>query len=64
MLYMLHTIRNQILRRTRRQRPASTQLASVQLTTPGTKRRLWVEEWVGKPLQQWDWQEKKLVLRD
>jgi hypothetical protein len=58
------TIRNRILRRTRRQRSASAQIASAQLTTPGTKRRLWVEEWIGKPLQQWDWQGKELVLRD
>jgi hypothetical protein len=58
------TIRNRILRRTSRQRLDNTQLASTQLATPGTKRKLWVEEWTGMPLQQWDWQEKKLVLRD
>lgn len=54
-----NTIRNWILRRTSRQRSAN-----IQLPTPGTKRRLWVEEWIDRPLEQWDWQEKKLVLRD
>ena len=53
------TIRNRILRRTSRQRSDNTQLA-----TPGTKRKLWVEEWTSMLLQQWDWQEKKLVLQD
>jgi hypothetical protein len=56
------SIRTRILSRTRRQR---RQLASYALAnTPGTKRKLWVEEWTGLPLEQWDWQEKKLVLRD
>jgi hypothetical protein len=52
------TIRARILRRTNRRRQANAQPAD----TPGAKRRLWVEEWIRQPLEQWDWQEKKLVL--
>jgi hypothetical protein len=52
------TIRARILRRTNRRRQASAQPAD----TPGAKRRLWVEGWIRQPLEQWDWQEKKLVL--
>jgi len=33
-------------------------------TTPGVERKRQVEEWIGLPLSQWDWQEKKLVLQD
>jgi len=33
-------------------------------TTPGAKWSLWVEGWIGQPLEQWDRREKKLVLRD
>jgi hypothetical protein len=54
------TIRAKILHRTDRRRQGSAQPA----TTPGTERRLWVERWIGQPLDQWDWQEKKLVLKD
>jgi hypothetical protein len=53
------TIRARILRRTNR-RQASAQPA----TTRGTERKLWVEKWIGLPLNQWDWREKKLVLQD
>lgn len=53
------SIRTKILCRTRRQAPASAELA-----TPGTVRSRWVKEWVGQPLEQWDRQEEKLVLRD
>jgi hypothetical protein len=54
------TIRARILCRTNRRRQANAQPAD----TPGAKRRLWVEEWIRQPLEQWDWQEKKLVLQD
>ena len=54
------TIRARILRRTNRQ----SQAGALPATTPGAERRLWVERWIGQPLDQWDWQEKKLVLRD
>ena len=53
-------IQARILRRTNRRSQASEQPA----TTPETERRLWVERWIGQPLNQWDWREKKLVLRD
>ena len=53
------SIRTRILSRTRRQA-----LAGAALATPGTVRNKWVKEWIGQPLEQWDWQEKKLVLRD
>jgi hypothetical protein len=52
------TIRTRILSRTNRRRQASAQPA----TTPGVERKRQVEEWIGLPLSQWDWQEKKLVL--
>ena len=55
------TIRTRILRRTNRRAPNNTETPA---NTPGAKRRLWVEEWTGRPLDQWDRQEKKLVLRD
>jgi len=29
--------------------------------TPGVKRRLWVEGWIGQPLNQWDRREKRPV---
>ena len=53
------TIRTRMLRRTNR-------LASNErhIDTPGAIRRLWVDKWTGMPLDQWDRQEKKLVLRD
>jgi hypothetical protein len=54
------TIRARILRHTNRQSQAGAQ----QATTPGAERRLWVEGWIRQPLDQWDWREKKLVLRD
>jgi len=54
------SIRTRILGRTRRRRLTSAQ----PITTPGTERKQWVEEWTGQPLPQWDWQEKKLVLQD
>src|SRR5271156_6574594 len=54
------TIRTRILSRTNRRRQASAQPA----TTPGVERKRQVEEWIGLPLSQWDWQEKKLVLQD
>jgi hypothetical protein len=54
------TIRARILRRTNRQSQAGAQLA----TTPWAERRLCAERWFGLPLDQWDWREKKLVLRD
>jgi hypothetical protein len=53
-------IQARILRRTNRRSQASAQPA----TTLETERRLWVERWIGQPLNQWDWREKKLVLRD
>jgi len=59
------TIQTRILRYTNRRGPAGTQLASRQLaSTPGAKRKLWIEEWTGVPMDQWDWREKKLVLKD
>jgi hypothetical protein len=54
-------IRSKILRRTARQRRAKAQPA---ITTPGTKRKLWVEQWIEKAIDQWDWQAKKLVHQD
>ena len=54
------TIRARILHRTNRRSQASAQPA----TTPGAERRLWVDGWIGQPLDQWDWRENKLVLRD
>jgi hypothetical protein len=51
-------IRARILRRTNHWRQASAQPAD----TLRAKRKLWVEGWIRQPLEQWDWQEKKLVL--
>jgi hypothetical protein len=53
------SIRTKILGRTRRQT-----LASAELATPGTVRGRWVKDWIGQSLEQWDGQEKRLVLRD
>ena len=44
------TIRARILHRTNRWSQASAQPA----TTPGAERRLWVDGWIGQPLDQWD----------
>jgi hypothetical protein len=57
------TIRTRILARTRRQRRRTITSYPV-ANTPGTKRKLWAEEWTGQSLERWDWQEKKLVCRD
>src|SRR6266487_3196593 len=56
------TIRTRILRCTNRQAPNNT--TETTTDTPGAKQKLWVEEWTGRPLDQWDHQEKKLVLQD
>jgi len=56
------SIRTRILNLMRRQRRRTASYP--QANTPGATRKLWVEEWTGQPLEQWDWQEKKLVLRD
>src|ERR1700694_1495367 len=59
------------MRQRRRRRAGSSQanrlantLGNTLANTPGAARRRWVEEWTGRPLEQWDWQEKRLVLRD
>lgn len=55
-----NTIRTQILNRTNRRRQASIQHAP----TPGEERRRWVVKWIERPLEQWDWRGKKLVVQD
>src|SRR5450432_3088855 len=55
-----NTIRAKILNYTNRQRRASIQHAP----TPGMERRRWVDKWIERPLEQWDWREKKLVVQD
>jgi hypothetical protein len=54
-------IRDRILRRTTGRRRAGVQLEA---TTPGAKRKSWVEQWTGLTLDKWDWQVKKLVHQD
>jgi hypothetical protein len=44
-------IRDRILRRTTRRRRAKAQLA---VTTPGTERKSWVEQWTGQTIDKWD----------
>jgi hypothetical protein len=44
-----NVIRTRILRRTRRRTVNNTE---TQANTPGAKRRLWVEEWTGRPIDQ------------
>jgi hypothetical protein len=52
--------RTRILRRTRRRTANNTETPA---NTPGAKRKLWVEEWTGRPLDQWDCREKKQVYQ-
>ena len=65
-----NSIRTRILSCTRQRRrrrasgPQANILANMLANTLGTVRKHWVEEWTGRPLEQWDWQEKRLVLRD
>jgi len=58
------TIRARILRRTNRRQRQQRQASAQRAATPGVVRKTQVEGWIGQQLNQWDGQEKKLVLQD